>query len=98
MTAPIAGASRAAAVTSLTRAAIATGLQQQCFIVRDGKGQALTYVEGAAPAWRPVVRFGLIVRSCQTICAPTTPNPKSKGNFAQPNHCLVQRRRQYFCG
>ena len=44
MTAPIAGASRAAAVTSLTRAAIATGLQQQCFIVRDGKGQALTYV------------------------------------------------------
>jgi hypothetical protein len=35
---------RAAAVTSLTRAAIATGLQQQCFIVRDGKGQALTYV------------------------------------------------------
>ena len=42
MTAPIAGASRAAAVTSLTRAAIATGLQQQCFIVRDGKGQALT--------------------------------------------------------
>ena len=44
MTAPIAGASRAPAVTSLTRAAIATGLQQQCFIVRDGKGQALTYV------------------------------------------------------
>ena len=64
MTAPIAGASRAAAVTSLTRAAIATGLQQQCFIVRDGKGRALTYVYfeeepgrrvallgGAAAAW-----------------------------------------------
>jgi hypothetical protein len=50
---PDAGASRAAAVTSLTRAAIATGLQQQCYIVRDGKGQALTYVYFEEEPGRP---------------------------------------------
>ena len=39
--------------TLLTRAAIATGLQQQCYIVRDGKGQALTYVYFEEEPGRP---------------------------------------------
>jgi hypothetical protein len=53
---PDAGAMRAAAVTSLARAAIATGLQQQWFIVRDGKGQALTYVYFEDAGCRQIVR------------------------------------------